>query len=240
MAPSFWNEVMALVQQDSSSAPDGIPRSTMTLLSLSKFPEYLHRPNSHLPDIMAAYFTLQEDAQSIYPYLDQPTEPAGLSSPVLSRRLRHRAAYTVVIALALLLNTILRSLNPENAMLAKESTFFCERIINEAELASRYRPIGAAYAVPCLVVALGTAEASQHLARIEATLTDYQTDFGGFEWRELATWLRAVFHSHRVRNPLISSDVDVLALGVPGASMTQLQAIFGLCLYSDCNKTKPL
>ncbi|OQE20933.1 hypothetical protein PENFLA_c015G07620 [Penicillium flavigenum] len=38
-------------------------------------------------------------------------------------------------------------------MLADESTFFYERIINEAELASRYRPIGAAYVVPCLVVA---------------------------------------------------------------------------------------
>lgn len=128
----------------------------------------------------------------------------------------------------------------ENTVLVEESTFFfCERIINEAELASCYRPIGAAYAVPCLVVALGTTESPQQLARIEATLTDYQTDFWGFEWRELAMWLRAVFHSHRVRKTLISTDVDVLALEVPGAYMTQLQAIFGLCLYSDCNKTNP-
>ncbi|KAJ5680342.1 hypothetical protein N7536_011481 [Penicillium majusculum] len=239
MDPSFWSDMMALVQQSPSSAPDSIPRSTTTLLSLSKFPEYLHHPHSHIPEITAAYTKLQEDAQNIYPYLDQPTEPASLSSPVLGRRSRHRAAYTVVIALALLLNTILRVLDLENTVLAEESSFFCERIINEADLASCYRPIGAAYAVPCLVVALGTAESPRQLARIEATLTDYQTDFGGFEWRELAMWLRAVFHSHRVREPLISTEVDVLALEVPGACMTQLQAIFGLCLYSDCNKTKP-
>lgn len=231
--------MMALVQQSPSSAPDSIPRSTTTLLSLSKFPEYLHHPHSHIPEITAAYTKLQEDAQNIYPYLGQPTEPASLSSPVLGRRSRHRAAYTVVIALALLLNTILRVLDLENTVLAEESSFFCERIINEADLASCYRPIGAAYAVPCLVVALGTAESPRQLARIEATLTDYQTDFGGFEWRELAMWLRAVFHSHRVREPLVSTEVDVLALEVPGACMTQLQAIFGLCLYSDCNKTKP-
>ncbi|KAJ5193030.1 Cytochrome P450 [Penicillium cf. viridicatum] len=121
MAPSFWNDVMALVQQGSPSAPD-------------------------------TYTKLREDAQNIYPYLDQPTEPAGLPSPVLGRPSRHRAAYTVVIALALLLNTILRVLDLENTMLATESSFFCERILNEAELASCYRPIGAAYAVPCLVV----------------------------------------------------------------------------------------
>lgn len=54
----------------------------------------------------------------------------------------------MVIALALLLNTILRALDSENAILTEESTFFCERIINEAELASCYRPIGAAYVVP--------------------------------------------------------------------------------------------
>ncbi|KAJ5857674.1 hypothetical protein N7455_008568 [Penicillium solitum] len=239
MDPSFWSDMMALVQQSPSSAPDSIPRSTTTLLSLSKFPEYLHHPHSHIPEITAAYTKLQEDAQNIYPYLGQPTEPASLSSPVLGRRSRHRAAYTVVIALALLLNTILRVLDLENTVLAEESSFFCERIINEADLASCYRPIGAAYAVPCLVVALGTAESPRQLARIEATLTDYQTDFGGFEWRELAMWLRAVFHSHRVREPLVSTEVDVLALEVPGACMTQLQAIFGLCLYSDCNKTKP-
>mgnify|MGYP007076137450 FL=1 len=65
----------------------------------------------------------------------------------------------MVIVLALLLNTTLRALDSDNAMLADESTFFSEQIINEAELAFRYRPIGAAYAVPCLVVALGTAEA---------------------------------------------------------------------------------
>ncbi|KAK4869374.1 hypothetical protein LT330_006374 [Penicillium expansum] len=212
MAPSFWNDMMILIQQGSSPAPDSIPRSTTTLLSLSQFPGYLHHPHSHAPEITAAYIKLQEDAQNIYLYLDQPTDPAGLSSPVLIRRSRHRATYTVVIALALLLNTILRALDPENAVLAEESTFFCERIINEAELASRYRPIGAAYVVPCLVVALGTAESPQQLARIEATLTDYQTDFGGFEWRELAMWLRAVFHSHRVRKPLISSYIWTVSI----------------------------
>ncbi|KAJ5520659.1 hypothetical protein N7463_001112 [Penicillium fimorum] len=241
MAPSFWDNVMALIQEGSATAPDGIPRPTTTLLSLSKFPKYLHHPHAHFPEIAKTYIKLREDAQNIYPYLDQLTEPAGLSSPVLGQRSRHRAAYTVITALALLLNTILRALDSENVMLAQESTFFCERIINEAKLASSYRPLGAAYVVPCLVVALGTAEDPQQRARIEATLTDYQTDFQGFEWRELATWLRAVFQSHRTREPLISRNLeDIFAFEVQGACMTQLQAIFGLCLYSNCNKIKPL
>ncbi|KAJ5816930.1 hypothetical protein N7447_009163 [Penicillium robsamsonii] len=231
---------MALIQEGSATAPDGIPRPTTTLLSLSKSPKYLHHPHSHFPEIAKAYMRLREDAQNIYPYLVQLTEPASLSSPTLGQRSRHRAAYTVITALALFLNTILRTLDSENVMLAQESTFFCEQIINEAKLASSYRPLGAAYVVPCLVVALGTAEDPQQMARIKATLTDYQTDFHGFEWRELATWLRAVFHSHRAREPLVSSNVDLLAFEVQGACMTQLQAIFGLCLYSDCNKIKPL
>ncbi|KAJ6132736.1 hypothetical protein N7471_007951 [Penicillium samsonianum] len=77
-----------------------------------------------------------------------PLQPRIAYHPRPGRRSRHQAAYTVVIALALLLNTILRALDSENAILTEESTFFCERIINEAELASCYRPIGAAYVVP--------------------------------------------------------------------------------------------
>lgn len=84
MAPSFWNDVMSLLQHGSSPAPDSIPRSPTTLLSFSSFPEYLHHPHSHLADITAAYIKLREDAQSIYPYLDQPTELTGLSSPARS------------------------------------------------------------------------------------------------------------------------------------------------------------
>lgn len=52
-------------------------------------------------------------------------------------------------------------------------------------------------------------------------------------------WLKAVFHSHLVRETLIPTNVDALALEVPGACMTQLQAIFGLRVYLDCNKTNP-
>ncbi|KAJ5154054.1 uncharacterized protein N7500_009493 [Penicillium coprophilum] len=240
MSPSFWDDVMALIQQGSSTARESIPRPSTTLLSLSKFPEYLHQPRSHHLEILEAYMRLQADAQNIYPYLDQLVVPAAPSSPVIGQRPRHRAAYTVIVALALLLNTILRALDSENVMLTHESTVFCERIINEAEAASSYRPLGAAYVVPCLVVALGTADDPGQLARIKATLTEYETDFQGFEWRELASWLRAVFRSHRAREPLISSNVDALAFEAQGACMTQLQAIFGLSFYSDCSKIESL
>jgi hypothetical protein len=51
---------------------------------------------------------------------------------------------------------------------------------------------------------------------------------------------QAVFHSHRVRETPISSDVDILASGVPETCMIPAaKAIFELCLYSAC-KNEPL
>ncbi|KAJ5971158.1 uncharacterized protein N7479_001076 [Penicillium vulpinum] len=104
--------------------------------------KYLHHTHFHLSETPTAYMKLQEDAQNIYPYLDQSTGRAGLSSLVLSRQSRHREPYT----------------DSGNAILTQESAFFCKRIINEAKLSSCCRPLGAAYVAPCLVVALGSAE----------------------------------------------------------------------------------
>lgn len=241
MAPNFWEDVMALIQQGSPEPDDRIPRFTTTLLSLSKFPEYLHHPYAHRAEILAVYSQLREDAQKIHPYLNEPSEPAGLSSPVVWHGSRYRAAYTVLITLALLLNAPLRAVDSDSAILAKEAVFFCERIVHEADMASRYRPLGAAFAVPCLVVALAAADDPQQQACIEATLADYQTDYGEVDWRKLAMWLRAVYHNYRGETALIPTDMDVSASKVPGSCcVMSLQAIFGLCLRLDYKRTQAL
>lgn len=211
---------MALMHSASPPQDESLPRSSTTLLSLSKFPDYLRQPHAHIAEINEAYTTLREDGQRIHSFLDRwiLADPACLSSSVVGQRSRYQAGYTVVTALGLLLNALLRTLDLSEPTLAKDSAFFCEQLIAEAELAYNYRPLGAAYIVPCLVVALAVSDDPLQLIRIESILEDYETDFGDLKWKEISMWLKAVLHSHRMGGGIVEyADVNISALGVPGA-----------------------
>jgi hypothetical protein len=189
-------------------------------LSLSKFPDYLRQPHAHIAEIIEAYTKLREDGQKIHSFLEKwvLADPACLSSSVVDQRSRYQAGYTVVTALGLLLNALLRTLDLSEPTFAKDSAFFCEQLIAEAELAYKYRPLGAAYIAPCLVVALAVSDDPLQLIRIESILMDYEADFGDLKWKEVSTWLRAVLDSHRGGGGSVEcADVSVSALGVPGA-----------------------
>ncbi|KAJ5127227.1 hypothetical protein N7448_008006 [Penicillium atrosanguineum] len=221
MPSGFWESIMALIPPGSPPQDENLPRSTTTLLSLSKFPGYLQRPYPYLAEITEAYTRLREDGQRIRSFLDQwvLADPACFSSSVAGQRSRYQAGYTVVTALALLLNALLRALDSSNTTLSQESAFFCEQIIAEAESACNYRPLGAAYVAPCLVVALAVTEGPWQWACIETIFRDYEADSGDLKWREIVMWLRAAFRCHRMGGGTVenNSDVDISALGVPGA-----------------------
>lgn len=215
MPPGFWAQMMLLLSQDPPPAGhSAIPRPSISYSTFAMFPEYTHNPHLHLSEITATYTVLQNDARRMHEFLDHDL---FLS---LSRihQSRYRAAYTVVATLALLLNTLLRSFDPTETALVQESTFFCQQVVECADAASCDRPLGASYVPLCLIVALAAASDASDVARIEAMLTDYQSDFKTLGWRNCAAWLRRLFETHRLYGGLVKTDMDVDTsdLGVPG------------------------
>lgn len=215
MKKRFWDQLSSLLNRDPPPPEhSSIPRPTTSLFSLAIFPEYIHNPSLYLPEINSAYIHLKSDAHKMHTY-----QGGGcLSSLPVVHQSRYQAAYTVVSSLALLLNSLLHSFQPFDSLLAKASGFFVQQIIEGADLASRDRPLGAAYVPLCLVVALIAAKDPQQASRIEATLADYQSDFKTLEWRNCARWLKTLLDNHRLGGGHSGAgfDVDTSELGVPG------------------------
>ncbi|KAJ5577479.1 uncharacterized protein N7459_006443, partial [Penicillium hispanicum] len=220
MDPGFWEMVTAFTKQSVSPDRDtSIPRSTTTLSTLAKFPEYIRNPDPYLPEIAAAYLHLRDDSWRMREYMMQwpASQMVSYSSMSVMQQSRYQAGYTMVVSLSLILNTLLRAFDHGNAVLARESMFFCDEIPDQAELASCYRPLGAAYMALCLVVALSAVEHPQQRARVEAVMADYQTDFKEIRWRERALWLRTTFNSHRLRAGAVNGIVGTPELQQPGS-----------------------
>ncbi|OQE28611.1 hypothetical protein PENSTE_c003G08668 [Penicillium steckii] len=202
MEPKFFQLVSSLTEK--AQAPgkqNDIPRSTTKLPTIAKFPQWIRNLTpADLPEIAAAYLRIRSDSYKMRKYLDNwpPTGHTFFSSLVVMQRSRYQAGYTIVITLGLILNTLLRALHPGNTVLSAEASFFCDEIVLEAELASCYRPLGAAYVALCLVVAWAAAEDPHQLARIDSVLADYQSDFKELKWKDRALWLRKTFDRYRV------------------------------------------
>lgn len=215
MKKEFWDQLSCLLNQNPPPAEhSSIPRPTTSLFSLAIFPEYIHNPSIHLPEITSAYIQLKSDAHKMHAY-----QSGGfLSSLPIIHQSRYQAAYTVVSSLALLLNNLLHSFHPFDTLLAKDSAYFVQQIIEGADLASRDRPLGAAYVPLCLIVALAATKDPQQVARVEAILKDYQSDFKKLEWRNCARWLKTLLENHRLGGGHSGAgfDVDTSELGVPG------------------------
>ncbi|KAJ5532474.1 hypothetical protein N7494_009026 [Penicillium frequentans] len=215
MSKQFWDQVSSLLNQNPPPPEhSSIPRPTTSLFSLAIFPEYIHNPSLHLPAITSAYIQLKSDAHKMHAY-----QSGGfLSSLPIIHQSRYQAAYTVVSSLALLLNNLLHSFHPFDTLLAKDSALFVQQIIEGADLASRDRPLGAAYVPLCLIVAFAATRDPQQVARVEATLGDYQSDFRTLEWRNCARWLKKLLENHRLGGEHSGAgfDVDTSELGVPG------------------------
>lgn len=201
MGSQWWDAVtqqFSMAQRPRNSNP---PRSSSTLSTLANFPQWIRRPDLCIHEIAAVYLTMRDDATRMRQYLDHWPDPAStcFTDSLTVEHCRYQAGYTLVVTLALILNTLLRAFDPSNSVLTAEEYALCEDLIRESEVACRYRPLGAAYVSLCLVVGCSAAEDRQQLARLQALLIDYSTDFKEINWMERVMWLRTCFYGHHLR-----------------------------------------
>ncbi|KAJ5373710.1 hypothetical protein N7517_005716 [Penicillium concentricum] len=201
MDSEFWELTSSFKRRLSASRDNNRPQSTTELHHLAMFPKFVQNPEPHLAEIAKTYMQLRLDAHQIRQHLDQCREftLVSFSSSEVARHSRIQAAYAILSTLAVLLNSILRVFDPWNASLVSEAVFFCNEITIQAKLASCYRPVGAGYIPLCLVVAWAASDNPVQLARIEAILSEYQSDFADVPWMSRAVWLASTLDRHRMR-----------------------------------------
>lgn len=201
MDSEFWDLISSFQHRLSASRGNDPRQTTTELRHLAMFPIFIQRPECHLFEIAKTYMQLNVDSQKVKQLLDQCAEHATLSfsSLAVARHSRIQAAYAILCTLSIMLNSLLRIFDPCNASLMSEATFIRDEITNQAELASCYRPLGSAYVPLCLAVAWATSDNLAQLARIEAILAEYQTDFADIPWMTRAIWLASTLDSHRTR-----------------------------------------
>ncbi|KAJ5501874.1 hypothetical protein N7463_004748 [Penicillium fimorum] len=200
MDSEFWELISSFNHRLSTSQDKNRPQLTTDLHHLAMFPKFVQNPEPHLAEIAKRYMQLRLDAHKIRQHLDQCANFSlvSFSSSEVATHSRIQAAYAILSTLAVLLNS-LRVFDPWNASLVSEAVFLCDDITIQAELASCYRPVGAGYIPLCLVVAWAASDNPVQLARIEAILREYQSDFADVPWMSRAVWLASTLDSHRIR-----------------------------------------
>ena len=175
--------------------------STLELSSLARIPDFIRYPELHLFEIQLTYEQKRIDILKMRQRLAKtgelpPAHEIGTFSPQVSPAAMvylYHTAYALLLALALILNGLLRALDPSDITLAEESITFANEIVVIAEQMSQYRPLGAGYIPICLIAAwAATADLSKQ-SQMEAIIADYQEDFAGARWMEGAVWLRNRF-----------------------------------------------
>ena len=107
-------------------------------------------------------------------FVDDATKPVeGIVHAAL------QAAYGIGMVVAIVGNTILRALDPEDTLLIVESTQMAVDTLALADAASRYRPLGSGYIALCLGAAWVGVIDEDLKAKLEAKWMEWGPDFIG-------------------------------------------------------------
>ncbi|KAF5562704.1 hypothetical protein FNAPI_3023 [Fusarium napiforme] len=167
-----------------------------------------------LEDLIDPYIDMEQHANSITSLSRQTThspdqdpqipilrlqrirkQKAPSESMPSSQKLIHRLQITeaILLAAALALNSILRATYPDDSVLLLEASTLANELIALAKGVSQYRPLGASYIPPCLLVAWATTSALHaQRSEIEVLLTEYQEDYARTKWMDQAKLLKAM------------------------------------------------
>ncbi|KAJ5963207.1 uncharacterized protein N7479_003083, partial [Penicillium vulpinum] len=183
MDSEFWELISSFKPGLSALRANNQLQSTIELQHLAMFPQFVKSPELQHAKIAKTYIQLRLDGQQIRPHLDKCPETilVLISS---SEAVRH-SPHAILSTLAVLMNSLLQNFDTWNASLVGEAVLLFDDITIQAELAS--------------LVAWATSDNLVQLARIEAVLSEYQSDFADVPWMSRATWLVSTLDSHRIR-----------------------------------------
>lgn len=179
----------------------GVRLETLSLSSLAKIPDYIRYPERHLFDMQLTYEQKRIDIEKMRNRLCDvadlpPAHEIGKFAPPVSPRTLmylYYTAYALLLALALVINGLLRALDPLDITLVEDCIVFADEVIIIAENMAKYRPLGAGFIPICLTAAWAATPDPEKQMRIRELILDYQTDFARARWMDGAFWLKDRF-----------------------------------------------
>jgi hypothetical protein len=182
------------------------PFESLQLHNLAKAAIYARSPDSHRLSIQQAYQQICHDIPELHKGLEKVsdtalglrgTHPKVLSLTAATKALaRVQSAYSMLLTLALIFNSILRKWDSESYVLLQDSGAFCSSIIKVAEQALQHRPFGSSARPFCLITAWAVTDDPAKLLQIEALVAEYQSDFLSAAWMKMGLQLRQKLMMH--------------------------------------------
>jgi hypothetical protein len=102
---------------------------------------------------------------------------AVLCSKTVRILVQCQAAFGLVLTLAIVVNSILMALDPDNAKLSWDHATLFEEVIALTDQAKHYRPMGANFVTLCLRAAWAAADTPQRVSAVQAMVDVYREDF---------------------------------------------------------------
>lgn len=170
----------------------------------------LQSPEVHIQEIRELYKLVKNDCESIRTALEDtvklfPSKPFDSNdTSILHNQLQFmfkycQTSYSIILCFGLLMSAILQACDPADAVLALETDFYTEEIIQLAGRMNKYRPLGATFAPVGLSAVFAISRDQTKRGRALNLLTEYSTDFKGMRWMDSAEWFNCVFDELRAR-----------------------------------------
>ena len=185
----------------------GMRLDTLSLSNLAKMPDFIRHPEKHLFDMQLTYEQKRLDIARMRDRLPDVSElpsaqEIGKFAPPVSPRTLiylYYTAYVLLLTLALIINGLLRALDPLDITLIEDAIVFSDEVTVIAEHMSQYRPLGAGFIPMCLMAAWSSTSDPRKSAKLQEMIQDYSTDFAGARWMEGALWLKDRFNLLRFK-----------------------------------------
>ncbi|KAH7152629.1 hypothetical protein EDB81DRAFT_930933 [Dactylonectria macrodidyma] len=165
---------------------------TVDIANLAEIGRFLRAPKKHLAQIRHLYNFMQSTKPRIRLATDQMRAVAA--GPAASASLiRMSAAYSVgygtLLAMASILNRLLRMFDGDPGLVIESHTF-CDEAIALAYNCSAFRPLGTLHIPNILKMMWAATSRAYRCAELEALIVDWETDIGGHLSIEEAHWIK--------------------------------------------------
>ncbi|KAF4978243.1 hypothetical protein FZEAL_5348 [Fusarium zealandicum] len=192
----FWQ----LLNTHSTTRPlksgDGKSFLTLEIATIAEVSYFLRAPDKYVYQIRCTYSLMQSE----YPILGRAVQDAvqAAAEPDASaakKRMatRFRTAYAVLLAVACMLNRVIRSYDKDDPSLITAAEELCDEIISLSVQSFKSRPLAASSMPMPLIVAWASIGQTYRTSEVEALLMEYQNDFPGLNYFDQALRVKAGF-----------------------------------------------
>lgn len=178
---------------------------SLTLRSLTELSIMIRNPLLHLSQLQSHYVQVLKDlektrhriSEAVTALSTAPRPRATKSVLNVKLHILNQICHGLLLTIALVLNAILMVVDDVPLVLGLESLDLQREVLNLAEEASQYRPLGASYMPLCLMVVWASTSDTSLRNDAETALRYWQSDFPAADYMGGVKWLREHFRHLR-------------------------------------------